>query len=162
MKTKILLLFLSTFCVAQVQNPNTHGIVGEPNWFNNWTNFKPKSVEYARPTHILNGNISENMTLSKRNTYVLMGSVFVTNNAVLTIEPGTVIRGDFDTNGRLTIVKGSKIMAEGTVTDPIVFTSNKSTAERKPGDWGGVILMGNAPINRHGGVASSFYEPNPF
>ena len=90
-----------------------------------------------------------------------MGTVHVANKATLTIEPGTVIRGDFATTGTLTVTRGSRIVAEGTETNPIVFTSNKPASERKPGDWGGVILMGDAPINRFGGISASFYEPNP-
>lgn len=160
MKTKFLLLiFLSAFYVANAQK--TNGIVGESNWLTNWTNFNPKKVEYDKPTNILTGVISENTTLLKRNTYILMGMVYVANNAVLTIEPGTIIRGDFETCGSLVVTKGAKIIAEGTVTDPIVFTSNKSTSERKPGDWGGVMLMGDAPLNAFGGVLSSIYDTNP-
>lgn len=147
--------------IGAVNAQRNHGIIGDSNWFKNWTNFKPKSVEYNKPTNILVGAITENTTLSKRNTYLLSGMVYVTNNAVLTIEPGTVIRGDFDTSGALIVTKGAKIMAEGTETDPIIFTSNKSTSERKPGDWGGVMLMGDAPINMMGGVTSSIYDPNP-
>ncbi|WP_395058659.1 hypothetical protein [Flavobacterium sp.] len=159
MKIKILLFLLSSFYVANAQSGQ--GIVGESNWFNGWTNFKPKATEYNQATQILTGDIKENMTLTKNNVYLIMGTVHVANNAVLTIEPGTVIRGDFNSTGTLTIVKGAKIIAEGTETNPIVFTSNKPTSERKPGDWGGVILMGDAPINRFGGVSASFYEPNP-
>lgn len=159
MKIKILLFVLSAFSFVNAQNKQ--GIIGESNWFSGWTNFRPKAVEYNQATQILTGDIKESMTLTKSNVYLLMGTVRVINKAVLTIEPGTVIRGDFDSIGTLTIVKGSKIIAEGTETNPIVFTSNKPTSERKPGDWGGVILMGDAPINRHGGVASSFYDANP-
>ncbi len=50
--------------------------------------------------------------------------VYVSNNATLTIEPGTVIRGDYETCGTLVITKGAKIIAEGIETDPIVYTSN--------------------------------------
>ncbi len=159
MKIKILLLALSTFYVANAQK--TKGITGDSNWFNGWTNFKPNSAEYGQATQILIGDIKENMTLTKGTVYLLMGTVHVAKGVVLTIEPGTVIRGDFDTIGTLTVTKGAKIMAEGTETDPIIFTSNKPSGSRKPGDWGGVILMGDAPINRHGGVSSSFYDPNP-
>ncbi|MEO8235643.1 MAG: hypothetical protein ABI549_09540 [Flavobacterium sp.] len=159
MKIKILLFLLSSFYVANAQSGQ--GIVGESNWFNGWTNFKAKTVEYAQANQILTGDIKENMTLTKGNVYLIMGTVHVANNVVLTIEPGTVIRGDYNSNGTLTIVKGAKIIAEGTETNPIVFTSNKPASERKPGDWGGVILMGDAPINRFGGVSASFYEPNP-
>lgn len=159
MKKRIILLMLLGVSIANAQR--NHGITGDSNWFKNWTNFKPKNVEYSKPTNILVGAITENTTLSKRNTYLLSGMVYVANNAVLTIEPGTVIRGDYDTGGFLVITKGSKIIAEGTETDPIVFTSNKPTSERKPGDWGGLMLMGDAPINMMGGITSSIYDPNP-
>lgn len=159
MKTKISLLILFACYVGNAQK--AQGIVGDSNWFNNWTAFRPKQIEYKQPTQILTGDIKENTTLTKENIYLIMGSVHVLSGVTLTIQPGTVIRGDFDSTGILTVVKGAKIMAEGTETDPIIFTSNKPASERKPGDWGGVILMGDAPINRLGGVASSFYEPNP-
>jgi len=158
MNIKITLLALFTFSVGIAQNQQ--GITGD-NWFNGWTNFKPKAIEYNQPTNILSGVISENTTLSKRNVYILTGTVYVSNNVTLTIEPGTVIRGDFDTNGTLVITRGSKLIAEGKESDPIVFTSSKSTADRKAGDWGGVILYGDGPLNRHGGVISSIYDPNP-
>ncbi|WP_394758804.1 hypothetical protein [Flavobacterium sp.] len=159
MKSKIILLLLFVCYNSNAQK--TQGIIGESNWFNGWTNFRPKAVEYNQPNQILTGDIKENTTLTKGNVYLVMGTVHVANNAVLTIEPGTVIRGDYNSTGTLTITKGSKIIAEGTETNPIVFTSNKPASERKPGDWGGVILMGDAPINRFGGVSASFYEPNP-
>lgn len=132
------------------------GITGASNWLNNWTEFKPGQEEYGEPTVILSGNITENMQLQKRDVYLLLGSVFVTNNAVLTIEPGTVILGDFKSKGSLTITNGATIIAEGLETDPIIFSSNK--AVKRPGDWGGVIILGNAPINRFGsGSLASYY-----
>ena len=157
MKKNLLLLLFITM-VAQAQN--TQGIIGDYNWFNNWTNFKPKTTEYAAPYRIINGEISQNTTL-KKGTYLLMGSVYVLKGVTLTLEPGVVMRGDADTNATLIVVKGGKLIAEGSETDPIVFTSNKGTLERKAGDWGGVILYGDGPLNRHGGQISSIYDPNP-
>ena len=155
MKTKIrialITLFSTFFLQAQQQQK---GITGASNWMNNWTNFKPAAVEYNEATNIIAGTIDKDMKLSKRNTYQLVGIVYVTNNATLTIEPGTVIRGDDKTCGTLVIVSGSKIIAEGSETDPIIFTSNKETTERKPGDWGGIIILGKAPINKLGGIAT--------
>ena len=90
-----------------------------------------------------------------------MGVVYLTNNAVLTIEPGTIIKGDLETCGTLVITKGSKIMAEGEETNPIIFTSNKGISERKPGDWGGIILLGEAPINKMGGVSYLDFNLEP-
>ncbi|NJM80617.1 MAG: hypothetical protein HC854_15185 [Flavobacterium sp.] len=100
----------------------------------------------------MSGIISEDKTLSSRETYLLQGTVYVTNNAVLKIEPGTLIRGDYNSCGTLVITKGAKIIAEGNESFPIVFTSNKDSYSRKPGDWGGIIIMGEAPVNTFGGV----------
>ncbi|RZJ52913.1 MAG: hypothetical protein EOO44_10265 [Flavobacterium sp.] len=153
MKTKIqvtlITLISSLFLQAQQQQK---GIVGTNNWMNNWTNFKPAANEYNEATNIIAGTIDKDTKLLKRNTYQLVGVVYVTNNATLTIEPGTVIRGDDKSCGTLVITNGAKIMAEGIETDPIVFTSNKEKTERKPGDWGGIIILGKAPINTLGGL----------
>ncbi|GGD28011.1 hypothetical protein EYD46_15935 [Hyunsoonleella pacifica] len=153
--TQIILVFLITLsCYAQQEK----GIVGENNWLNNWTQFKSNKIDYGEPTQILAGTISENETLKKGEIYLLLGSVFVAPNITLTIEPGSVILGDYKTNGSLTISKGAKILAEGKSTDPIIFTSNRSV--KRAGDWGGLILLGDAPINRYGsGSVASFY-PN--
>ncbi len=99
--------------------------------------------------------ITANTTWSKDNTYFLEGYTFVTNNATLTIEPGTVIKGRVSTGAgaaSLIITRGAKIMAEGTADEPIIFTSELDTLNGnlgydQTGLWGGVILLGNASIN---------------
>lgn len=158
---KLNLMFLVLMCVININAQQKNGITGETNWFNGWASFKPKTVVYQEANQILSGDINKNTTLTKDKTYLLVGTVRIIDNAILTIEAGTVIRGDYDTTGTLTIVKGSKIIAEGTITDPIIFTSNKRASERNPGDWGGIIILGDAQINRFGGVSSSFYDANP-
>lgn len=135
------------------------GIFGYNNWLDAWTDFVPNRANYEEPTQILTGNISENMTLTKRNTYLLLGDVFVTDSTTLTIEAGTVILGDYKTKGSLTISNGSMIVAEGQPTDPIIFTSSRS--DKKPGDWGGIFILGDAPINTFGNIASLNYGLNP-
>ncbi|KAA9331239.1 T9SS C-terminal target domain-containing protein [Adhaeribacter soli] len=107
-------------------------------------------IEQPVGTEELSGNISSDRTLKANTRYVLKGFVYVTNNATLTIEPGTIIKGDKDTDGSLIVERGSKIMAEGTREKPIVFTSNMPKGQRKVGDWGGVIILGNAPVNLPG------------
>ena len=164
MKTKIqiaILTLLSGFFLQAQQQQQSKGIIGNTNWMNNWTSFKPASIEYNEATNIIAGNIDKDTRLTKRNTYQLVGVVYVTNNAVLTIEPGTVIRGDDKTCGTLVITNGAKIMAEGLETDPIVFTSNKEMVERKPGDWGGIIILGKAPINTLGGLHTLPFDLEP-
>jgi hypothetical protein len=103
---------------------------------------------------ILSGNITTNTTLTSNNTYLLNGFVYVKSGATLTIEPGTIIYGDKASKGALIIEQGGKIMAEGTMDRPIVFTSALPAGQRSYGDWGGVILCGRAPINVLGGTAT--------
>jgi hypothetical protein len=159
MKNLSNLKWIALFVAFATNAQQEKGIIGASNWLNNWTEFNPKKVEYNETNQILYGKITTNTTLFKKNTYLLQGPVYVTNGATLTIEAGTVIKGDIGTNGALIITKGSKLMAEGTETDPIVFTSNG--AQRKPGDWGGLVILGDAPINKFGGTASLNFEGDP-
>jgi hypothetical protein len=161
MKTKISIAILSILSSFFLQAQQQKGIVGTTNWMNNWTNFKPANTEYNEASNIIAGTIDKDTKLYKRNTYQLVGTVYVTNNAVLTIEPGTVIRGDDKSCGTLVITNGCKIMAEGLETDPIIFTSNKDVLDRKPGDWGGIIIMGKAPINSLGGLHTLPFDLDP-
>lgn len=161
MKTKIRIAIITILSGFSLQAQQAKGITGTSNWMNNWTTFKPASIEYNEASNIIAGTIDKDTKLYKRNTYQLVGVVYVTNNAVLTIEPGTVIRGDDKTCGTLVITNGAKIMAEGLETDPIVFTSDKGTTERKPGDWGGLIILGKAPINKLGGISTLPFDLDP-
>ncbi|HET6992197.1 MAG TPA: T9SS C-terminal target domain-containing protein, partial [Bacteroidia bacterium] len=81
------------------------------------------------------------------NQYLLFGYVYVTAGHTLTIDPGTIIKGDKNTKGTLIVERGAQIIAQGTATQPIVFTSNQPMGNRTYGDWGGVILCGKAPCN---------------
>jgi hypothetical protein len=161
MKKTVLIAILSFINILSTNAQQLKGISGETNWLKNWTNFKPATTEYNDASNILSGIIDSNIKLYKKNTYRLVGTVYVTKNAVLTIEPGTVIRGDKETCGTLVITKGASIIAEGTETDPIVFTSNNNISERKPGDWGGIIILGDAPINKMGGVSYLDFNLDP-
>jgi len=106
------------------------------------------------PTHTLSGEISGiTRNLVNDTVYLLSGFVYVEDGATLNIEPGTIIRGEKDTKGSLIITRGSKINALGTVDQPIVFTSNEPEGARNYGDWGGLIILGDAPINVPGGIA---------
>lgn len=156
MKTKVLLILVFLAVVSNVRAQQEKGIFGPSNWLNNWTEFKPAKADYGEATQILAGNISVDTRLTKKDVYIIQGNVYVTNNAVLTIDPGTIIIGDSDSRGTLIVTKGSKIIAEGSETDPIVFTSNKSL--KKAGDWGGIIILGDAPINNFGLYTSYNYD----
>ena len=84
----------------------------------------------------------------KKGTYTLKGWVYIGDGAELTIEPGTVIKGDKATKAALIVERGGKLHATGTVSEPIVFTSAQAAGQRRPGDWGGVIICGKARNNQ--------------
>lgn len=97
----------------------------------------------------ISSTITSNITLKSCKVYKLSGLIYVINNAVVTIEPGTVIKGVKGVppaaGGGLIITSGAKVIADGTAANPIVFTSNE--AAPASGDWCGVALVGNAPAN---------------
>ncbi|MDQ3101522.1 MAG: T9SS C-terminal target domain-containing protein, partial [Bacteroidota bacterium] len=93
-------------------------------------------------------NITTNTTWTSNNRYLLIGFIYIEDGATLTIEPGTIIKGDKPTKGTLIVKRGGKIMADGTASQPIVFTSNQPAGSRDYGDWGGIIICGRAPHNQ--------------
>ena len=116
------------------------------------------SIATGVQTATLSGNITADRTLTEDTVYTLSGYVKVTNGATLTIQPGTKVVGDQAVAGSsLWILRGAKIQAVGTADKPIVFTSARSPGDRAPGDWGGLIIIGNGVINRSG-VATIYTE----
>lgn len=125
-----------------------------PMWTDSWTEWDPQNKVYPTATQTISTDITSNTTWTTGQTYLLQGQIYVKNNAVLTIQPGVVVLGDAATVGAgLFITKGSRIEAVGTVSQPIVFTSNQDPGLRDLGDWGGIILLGKAANNQPGGVA---------
>jgi hypothetical protein len=96
---------------------------------------------------VLEGNL-ETRTLTNDKKYLIKGQTFVRSGKTLTIEPGTIIKGDKATKGTLVIDRGGKIEANGTASQPIVMTSNLPAGSRDRGDWGGLVILGNAPVNQ--------------
>jgi hypothetical protein len=96
----------------------------------------------------LTGNITATTTLTSDKEWVLKGYVYVTDGAKLIIQPGTIIKSDISEKGALCIERGAQIVAEGTASKPIVFTSGRPAGERTPGDWGGIVILGRAKTNR--------------
>lgn len=89
----------------------------------------------------------KNDVVFEKGIYELKGWVYVTAGASVTFEPGCIIKGDKATKASLIIEPGGKIFAQGTVSEPIVFTSAQPKGSRKPGDWGGLIICGKAKNN---------------
>ena len=159
MKKITQLIFVYLVLCGSLSAQQEKGITGYSNWLKSWTEFKPSQLDYGEPTQILSGNITKDTKLNKKNVYLLLGDVFVTDSTTLTIEPGTVILGDFKSKGSLTISRGSKIIAEGTETDPIVFSSSRGL--KNEGDWGGLFILGDAPLNTFGEESSLNYGLRP-
>ena len=104
---------------------------------------------------ILSGRIESELTLDAALVYELRGSVVVTNGATLNIPAGTTFVSNSDDGlDALIIDQGARIEAIGTAQDPIVFT----TSVQQPGEWGGIVILGNAPINVAGGISSPEFD----
>lgn len=114
---------------------------------------------FATIANAANVNVTQPITTSttwtNTNTYTLYGDIIVKNGAVLTIQPGTIIKGDKVTLSRLVVATGSKLVAQGTPTQPIVFTSNQPAGQRSRADWAGIAICGLAPVNIQDGGGSA-------
>ena len=111
-----------------------------PTWGVGSTNPSPRTV-------VLSGRITKDTIFRKGDNNLLRGRVYITNNATLTIEKGAVIKAEFTGSdvGALIIARGAKIVAEGSASEPIVFTSAATTP--RAGDWAGIVICGKAKVN---------------
>lgn len=124
---------------------------------------------------IVSGEIFGDETWSANNIYVLTGKVVVTDGVTLTIEPGTIVKGQKGTGSlasALIVARGGKIMAEGTSEKPIIFTSiddnievgqqaGTNLNENNNGLWGGVLILGYAKGSFKGDVTEVQIEGIP-
>lgn len=99
------------------------------------------------PVTLIGADITANRTFVRDTVYRLTNFIHVGNGAKLTIQAGTRIEGE--QGSALFIMRGATIEAIGTAAQPIVFTSSRTVGERQPGDWGGLIVIGDARINRN-------------
>jgi len=96
----------------------------------------------------LSGIYSDDLTLDASTNYLLNGALIMDTGSTLTIPAGTTIKAIKTGVGAGTYIavsEGATIIAEGTADNPIVLTSSESSPEA--GDWGGLIILGDAPIN---------------
>ncbi len=115
----------------------------------------------SRPTISVTSNISSNTTWETGKIYVLEGRIAVLDGVTLTIEPGVVVKGREGTGSNATcllVARGGKLKAEGTASAPIIFTTiadqilpgeiaSPNLDPTVPGLWGGLIVLGKAPIS---------------
>ena len=103
----------------------------------------------------VSGRITSDLTLTEGNLYALSGAVFVggdnEQSATLTIDAGVTVFGRSG-NDYLVVSRGSQIDAQGTAAEPITFTSAAAVSggleAGAAGQWGGVVILGNAPSNK--------------
>jgi len=99
------------------------------NWASGWSNFDPENTVYPATITTASADITTNTTWS--GVVLLQNKIYVKNNATLTIQPGTIIRGDKLTQATLIITRGAKINAAGTAGNPINFNSKEAIGKSK-------------------------------
>lgn len=123
----------------------------------------------------VSSNITKNTTWEKGKIYILKSRISVVSGITLTIEPGVIVKGDAGSGANATaliIARGAKIMAEGTETSPIIFTSvadkikageiaSPNLSTDLDGLWGGVIVLGKAKISVDGNTQEAAIEGIP-
>jgi hypothetical protein len=112
----------------------------------------------------INTDITSSLHLGATKTYKLSGLIFVTGNSTVTIDAGARIEGIKSgsttvAGGGLVVTRGSKLVAVGTASCPIIFTSNQLSPVS--GDWSGIIFLGKAQTNNPGanveGISTTAY-----
>ncbi len=151
----LFLLFASTYFMTSCSEP-CDDVVCETGF----TCVDGECIQDGDSTN-LPATISSDMTLAADEIHTISGKVVVESGATLTIEPGTIIKGEQGTGASasaLIVARGARIMADGTPDNPIIFTSTldnitigqtsgtnlEGTDNQK---WGGVIILGRAPIS---------------
>lgn len=114
---------------------------------------------------VVSGSVTENTTWTTGEIYELAGKVVVESGATLTIQPGTIVKGRTGSGSlasALVVAQGGKLIAEGTADSPIIFTSvldnivsgqlsGTNLTEVDQGKWGGLIILGYAPVSAEEG-----------
>lgn len=123
---------------------------------------------------LVSGTISGERTFSADTIYELSGYVVVESGAILTIDPGTILKfqdGQGSAASALIVARGGKVYANGTATDPIIMTSYLDDItfgetvgtldETTTGLWGGFLVLGNAKISANDGDTEAQIEGLP-
>ncbi|BDW92064.1 MULTISPECIES: multidrug transporter [Flavobacteriaceae] len=146
MKNKFLFLGIAAALFIACEADDTSDIVITDNSVtNNTTNNSDGGGDEVTSVN-LNGLYTQDLTLDPDIAYTVTGPVLMAEGTTLTIPAGMTIEVEpIGVNAYIAILQGAQINANGTSANPIVFTSN--SADPGPGDWGGLVLLGKAPIN---------------
>lgn len=152
---------------AGLQTVNYKGAVdpsGGTLWYDGWSAYANIVKGENTPAIVIPGNevvvtdadmlaAGNNVNWTNDKTYILDGFVFVSDGQTLNIQEGTVIQGkpgEGSEASALVISRGGRIEAEGTASEPIIFTFHGDAGNTAPtvrGQWGGLIILGNATLN---------------
>ncbi len=122
---------------------------------------------------LVTSNIATSTTWTANNTYNLQQQIYVLPGATLTIEPGTIIASDTGIGGSLAVCRGAQIIADGTQSAPIIFTSKADVATWSSGnpqtgtwraaanEWGNLTIMGSAYISENLPATGNTPAPSP-
>ena len=117
-----------------------------------WASFTVAERSQLLNRRAFDREIRTDLTLRSNTIYYLGHQLFVHDGATLTIEPGTVVSG-YGLNTAIIVEPGGRIVAEGTREAPVVLTCSAPVGRREAGCWGGLRILGNAPVTRLEGVA---------
>lgn len=147
MKTKFFLTIgIFAFLFNACTSDDTADIVIQDNSVDNSVTNNNSGGDTTDDVINLSGVYTEDLTLDAEKSYLVTGPVLMASGTTFTIPAGmTIPVSPVGVNAYIAIQQGAKIIADGTASNPIVFTSNASTPGS--GDWGGLILCGRAPIN---------------
>ena len=140
-KAILSLVFVSLVLVSCAEDDTADIIINDNSVTNN-----NSGGNSSDETIYLSGTYVDDLSLDSSNQYILNGPMIMASGTTLTIPAGMTIEAlAAGSDVYLAIAQGAKIVANGNASNPIVFTSNSNTPEA--GDWGGLILLGKAPIN---------------
>jgi hypothetical protein len=152
MKIKLLFLSMAIFALSTTscEKDDTSDIIIEIDQGGNQGGGDPGD-------NTIGGAQNSDLTLQPNTEYILTEALIMAEGTTLTIPAGVVIKANPGAGVYIAIAQGARIVAEGTSTSPIVLTSNVATPSA--GDWGGLIILGRAPINSvEGGDTTSTSE----
>jgi hypothetical protein len=165
-RTKAVLLGTGGIAAA-VTIPNELGMHTFVVELRDYTGTRPLKTAYQKiavvsGSETLSGEITTSRTLTNDKQWTISGIVTVKNGAVLTVQPGTIVYGATATAGSgsvLLISREGRIEAAGTQARPIIFTSARAFGARQRGDWGGILMLGKAPVNVGANVGTIANNP---
>ncbi|MFX0556403.1 hypothetical protein ACOCEA_06370 [Maribacter sp. CXY002] len=115
-----------------------------PDWAAGWTTGLSNSISITSEN--LAGEITTDISLSASVEYFLTSGLVVKAGGSLTIPAGTTIKAAGGTAAFIGVERGAQIFINGTSSAPVVMTSSSATPAA--GDWGGLVIAGDAPTNK--------------